>query len=133
MSISAILTNCVVPEASAEFLVFPVSENTRTFGNGDVRFIHLNTFGEPAAGASRILIQDRKRSELGFVCGLATITDAVGFSDVDLSNARSSFDPEIGLSVEVPVRAFDGDIFRDFTPNTLIHFGDETIEINLQS
>lgn len=133
MSLSAILTNCDKPEASAEFLVFPASENTRTFGNGDARFVHLNSFGEPAAGASRILIQVRKRSEFGFICRLATISESVGFSDVDLPNARSSFDPEIGLRVQVPVRAFDGETFRDYILNTLVHFGDETIEVVLQS
>lgn len=133
MSLSAILTNCDRPEASAEFLVFPSNENTRTFGNGDARFIHLNTFGEPAAGASRILIQVRKRFEFSFVCRLATIAESVGFSDVDLPNARSSFDPEIGLRVEVPVRAFDGEVFGDYILNTLIHFGDETIEVDLQA
>lgn len=132
MELSATLIDCNIPLASAEFLQFPVTENTRTYGNGDVRFVHLSTFGEPAAGASRILIQVRKRNEAGFHCGLATISESIGFSSVDLPNAQSSFDPNVGLSVKIPVRAFDGNEFRDYQLQTLVQFGDGRIEIDLQ-
>lgn len=132
MTLSAILTDCDTPVASARFLVFPVAENTRTYGNGDVRFLHLDTFGEPAGGSSRIMILVRRRDTAGFHCSLATINESVGFSDVDLANARSSYDAHTGLTVEVPVRAFDGDAFRDFTLVAVVRIGAGEVTVELR-
>ncbi len=105
--------DCTIPEASAQYLVFPVNENTRTYANGDIRFLHLNTFGEPAAGASHLLVSFRSPSEPTFHCTIISLSEGVGFSDVELLAATSKYDPDQGLSVLVPVRVFDGEQFVD--------------------
>ncbi|WP_143128611.1 hypothetical protein [Rhodobacter sp. JA431] len=103
------------PEASALYLVLPVGENIRSYANGDIRLAHLNTFYEPAAGASHVLVSVRSKDSPIFQGTLISYGETVSFSEVDLMRASSRYDPKTGLNLQIPVRVFDGQGFVDRT------------------
>ncbi len=86
-------------------LVFPVTDNSRTFYNGDVTIFNVDTV-EPAACAMHlaIVMPDRTQEYAG-----ARRVWVVGcFSSVDIKQAKTSYDPNLGLLLEVPYAYYDG-------------------------
>lgn len=112
--------DCDTFEANARNLIFPVAENIRSYANGAIRFIALDTGGEPACCSSHLMVlSPDPEYSAGQVCTLISNRDAFGFSDVDLSRARSSYDAAAGLRVRVPIELYNAD-GSGSTPDELI-------------
>jgi hypothetical protein len=107
--------------ASPIFIAEPWEQNTRTWANGAIRLAVLDTMGEPACCSVHLLvISPNLRSEMpGHVeCGVISAHEGeLGWSDIDLHGARSSYDAVRGLLISVPVRTYVDGI--DFRPGTL--------------
>ncbi|RWP58623.1 hypothetical protein [Mesorhizobium sp.] len=104
-------------EACACNIVFPADNNTKSYANGDIKLIHLNTHGEPAGGASHLLVAFHQHGS--HICVLISYGDGSGpsFGNIDLTAAHSQYDPASGLEVSMPVSVFDG---NDFEQKTLV-------------
>ena len=90
------------------------SEPTRTYANGNIRFIKLD-IEEPACCAIFLMILYPAGDDPFLSCTLVGRSDGFGWADLSLSEAGSSYDPAKGLTVTVPIRVFDGEDFRDET------------------
>ncbi|MBG6211054.1 hypothetical protein IWQ49_005737 [Labrenzia sp. EL_126] len=108
--------------ASAEFLVQPAQVNARFFAKGDILVVHLNTYGEPAGGASRLLV--RHPGQDGLVCSLVSVKGAVSFGNIFMAELKSNYDPVNGLELQVPVTVFDGSSFAKFLLTVTVNQAD---------
>ena len=89
-------------QASAQAIVEPWSEHTRTFANGDVRLALLDTI-EPAAGAFHILVLSPPYDELGSrQCRTIGMSSGMGFGGVDFATLDADYDPSVGLIFGLP-------------------------------
>ena len=96
-------------QASAQSIVEPWSENSRTFANGDVRVTNLDTI-EPAVGFAYLMVLSPPYDELGGrQCALVGAGRGVGFAGLDFDSLVSGYDPSVGLIFEVVVRVYDPD------------------------
>ena len=94
------------PFSGAQYLVFPASQNVRTYANGDIKIMHLNTYFEPAGGASHLMvIYPRKNDFFPHSRIIST------FSYIFLPQTKSTYDPATGLTLTIPVSIFDGEDF----------------------
>ena len=99
-------------QASAQAIVEPCAQNTRTFANGDVRLALLDTI-EPAAGAFHILVLSPPYDELGSRhCATIGMSNGIGLGGADLSTLEADYDPSVELIFTMQVRVFDGVDFR---------------------
>jgi len=107
--------------ANPIFIAEPWEDNTRTWANGAIRLAVLDTMGEPACCSVHLLvISPNLRADYGgqVVCNVVSAREGeLGWSDIDLRGARSSYDPARGLLIEVPVRNYVDGI--DYRPGTL--------------
>jgi len=93
-------------QASAQALVEPWHETSRTFSNGAVRLALLDTV-EPAAGAFWLLLLSPPYSELGDRQCRVIGWRGSGFSGIDFSGLDAGYDPAIGLTFFLPVQIYD--------------------------
>ncbi len=98
-------------QARVDAIVEPWSQATRTFANGKIRIIALDT-AEPACCSFHLaIIAPNPEDELG-LRQCVTLNDGAewtGFQSVSVSNTQSSYDPGRGLLLSVPVeRYIDG-------------------------
>lgn len=94
--------------ARLDSIVEPWSSSTRTFANGKIRVVELDT-GEPACCSFHLaILAPDPNNELGFrQC--VTISDGAewtGFQSVDLKRTKSSYDAGRGLLLTVPVERY---------------------------
>ena len=94
--------------SGAEYLAFPVSDNVRTYANGDIKIMHLNTYFEPAGGASSLMVIYPRKNDNYPHARIISLSDSVRFSYIYLSQAKSAYDPATGLKLTIPVSIFDG-------------------------
>ena len=93
-------------QASAQALVEPWEDNSRTFANGDVRLAVLDTI-EPAAGAMHLLVLSPPYDELGGrQCRVISHGDGVGFAAIYFSELEAGYDPAVGLTFKVPAQIY---------------------------
>ena len=85
------------------------TQPSRTYGNGDIRLVVLDT-EEPAAAAFHLMVLFPDR-EVGFQdCRIASLAaQGGGYAGIDLGAAIATYDPATGLTVELPVVVLDGD------------------------
>lgn len=96
----------------------PWEANTKLFANGEIRLVVLDTV-EPAAAAFHLVILHPPRDELGLpVCSMVSAAEGYGFGGMDLGPAEAGYDPARGLTVTLPIRAYDPDS-ADFLDRTL--------------
>lgn len=94
-------------QASARNIVEPWDENTRTFANGDVRVVNLDTV-EPAAGFAFLMIVSPPYDALGSrQCVTVGHANAMGFAGLAFDGLTSDYDPAIGLIFDVVVSTYD--------------------------
>lgn len=94
-------------KSSAQNIVEPWGENSRTFANGDVRIALLDTV-EPAAGAYYLLILSPPFDEVGDrQCTVIGDTAGVGFASVDFDSLQSGYEPGYGLILELIARVHE--------------------------
>jgi len=93
--------------ASAQALVEPWEEYSRTYSNGKTRIALLDTV-EPAAGAFHILVLSPPYNELGDrQCRVISVSEGQGFMGIDFGALSARYDPSIGLMFRVPVQFYD--------------------------
>ncbi|UWQ17392.1 hypothetical protein [Jannaschia sp. M317] len=81
------------------------TDPTRTFANGAIRLVALDT-EEPAAAAYHILVTFPDPEMRFLDCRLISAGEGLGYGGLFLSRANASYDPARGLTVTVP--AVDG-------------------------
>ena len=105
---AAAVRDCDTFEANARNLVLPVEEGVRTFANGNVRLLHLDTGGEPACCSAHLMVLLPDPELPGQICVLISADDRSGFYAIDLPGTKAAYDPATGLSLDVPVALHDG-------------------------
>jgi hypothetical protein len=95
-------------QARVDSIIEPWSENTRTFANGAIRIVGLDT-AEPACCSFQMaIIAPDPNDEMGLSQCL-TLNDGgewTGFQFVDIAGTESSYDPGKGLLLSVPVKRY---------------------------
>ena len=104
------ISNCGGP-ARVDAIVEPWSKATRTFANGRIRIIALDT-AEPACCSFHLAIiapDPENELDLRQCVALNDGSEWTGFQYVDVQGIESSYDPGRGLLLSVPVeRYIDG-------------------------
>ena len=94
--------------ASAENVVEPWENNTRTFANGNIRIALLNTGGEPVCCANHLLIVS-PHPEHGKGCHVLSNAEGYGYREVEFEAITSRYEPGVGIMLDIPVGDFDPD------------------------
>ena len=106
-----VLLDCSGP-GGIDSVMEPWQDSTRTFANGAIRIVWLDTGGEPACCSSHMgILAPDPNDELGFrQCKI--LSDGAkwtGFQFVNIKGVTSSYDASKGLLLSVPVeRYIDG-------------------------
>ncbi|KNG94657.1 hypothetical protein [Pseudaestuariivita atlantica] len=94
-------------EGTAQAIVEPWEEHTRTFANGQTRLTLLDRI-EPAAGAFHLHLLSPPRDELGSrQCRIISHTWSTGFAGVYWDAMQTGYDPAVGLLFDVPVQVYN--------------------------
>ena len=105
--------------ASVLSIAEPWEANTRTFANGEIRVVVLDTI-EPAAAAFHLVILHPPRDELGGpMCSMVSASDGMGFGGMDLRPVVASYDPARGLTVALPISQYDPEAADFYTDKLL--------------
>lgn len=97
-------------QSSAQNIVEPWEDNTRTFANGDVRVAAIDTI-EPAVAFAYLMVLSPPFDNVGSrQCALIGYTGGGGFAGMDFAELQSDYDPAQGLILQVPVSVFDPDV-----------------------
>jgi hypothetical protein len=108
----------------AQAMALPLEDNTRTFANGAIRAVVMDTI-EPAAGSYFLMLTHPPLDETGAAtCSLISpAAGGVGFSSMDISAAVADYDPARGLSINLPVGLYNQDTanFDDVTLRVTIN------------
>jgi len=103
---SATVIDCWDGPSSIGNIVEPLNDNTRTYGNGNIRIVHLDNGGEPACCSSyvAILAPDPSNNFDGRQCKmLVSDHSGLGFSGLTIKDVKSSYDSKAGLLLNIPV------------------------------
>lgn len=98
--------------AMTTYVMEPWDDNTRTFYNGEVRVVVVDTDGEPVCCSSWLVVifPDANDELGGRTCRMVGSAEGMGWTGVDVRAIRSSYDATKGLDLTVPVRRMiDGD------------------------
>ena len=104
------LRNCDTFDANASNVDW--QEPTRAYANGNVRLIKID-IEEPACCAVFLMVLYPVPDQPFLNCALIGRDDSFGWADLNLPSAMSDYDPQTGLAITLPVRAFDGDTFQE--------------------
>lgn len=106
-SVAAVVGECTL---DATAIAEPWSTETRTFANGAIRVAHLDTDGEPVCCPSHLMILSPggQPPEDYRVCHMVSAASGspTGFLFVDVPGITSSYDPSLGLLLNVPTRTY---------------------------
>lgn len=106
---AASVAGCDRPLASAANVMSFDAAGHRSFANGAIRLIWLDTT-EPACCSSHLMVQMFHATEMGQSCWIVSADDGeLGFGGFDLPGARATYDPARGLTVAIPANVFGGD------------------------
>jgi len=93
------------------------SDPTRSFANGAIRLIALDT-EEPAASAFHIMVIYPDPDQQFLDCRLVSLASGRGFGGISLQRTEASYDPARGLTLTVPGTTGEGDALAiTFTVN----------------
>ena len=126
------LSACEGP-ARVDAIIEPWEQHTRTFANGAIRIIGLDT-AEPACCSYHLAIIAPAPQEENWPRQCLVLNDGgewTGFQYLDVADVQSSYDPGKGLLLSVPVeRYIDGVQSTKLTVDIRINqaTGDVTIE-----
>ena len=84
------------------------SDPTRTFANGDVRLVGLDT-GAPEMGAFHILLTYPHPDGEGMDCRLISADENTGYAMISLRRATARYDSLRGLTIGIPGTDPEGD------------------------
>ena len=92
--------------ASARNIPEPFEQYTRTYANGEIRVILLDTI-EPALGAFHLMVIAPPYDELGSRnCAVISQSDGLGFAGMFFDQIGASYDPATGLTIRLPIERF---------------------------
>ncbi len=127
LPVSAVTVSGCIRFADVGAIAEPWEANTRTFANGNVRLVVMDSI-EPAAGAFHLVILHPPRDELGSpMCSMVSAEDGLGFGGMDIGPATASYDPARGLTVALPISVYDPEAARFYADKIL------TVTINQAS
>ena len=87
--------------ASAQAIVEPGEDNSRTFANGDVRVALMDAI-EPAMGAFHLLVLTPPFDEIGArQCKVISFDQGMGFTTLDISSLQADYVPGRGLELQM--------------------------------
>jgi hypothetical protein len=98
---------CEGYESNARNLMMPPEVSVRTFANGEVRAIGLDT-SEPACCSAHLMVDFFVASEPFPSCALVSAGNGSGFSGFRMADLTASYDPATGLTLTLPAGRFDG-------------------------
>lgn len=105
-----VISECDWP-ASLRNIMEPWEDHTRTFANGKIRIAHVDTGGEPVCCSSYLAILAPTGSEIELEsrqCKLLTDgPEMSGFNWIAFDAITASYDPGLGLLLNVPVERYD--------------------------
>jgi len=118
------------------YIVEPWESNTRTFANGAIRLALIDTDGEPVCCPIHLLIL----APVGEVEGpawrachlLSDGAPGIGFNDIDLPGIAASYDPELGLRLEVPVWRYTDGLDRGRPARVAVRINQATGTVTLE-
>ena len=114
--------------ASARNVFWP--DATRTFANGAIRLVHLDTAGEPACCSAHLMVTYPSPEDPFDLCALVSADGTMGWQGLSLSRADASYDPARGLTVRVPASEY-GEVHA--TPlSILVTINQQTGEIRAE-
>lgn len=94
-------------QTSARNIVEPWEDNMRTFANGEVRVVNLDTV-EPAVGFAYLMIISPPRDVMGArQCQVIGAAQNIGFAGLDFDTLSASYDPATGLLFEIVAVVYD--------------------------
>lgn len=92
--------------ASARNIPEPFEQHTRTYANGKIRVILLDTI-EPALGAFHLMVIAPPYDELGSPnCAVISEREGSGFAGMYFAQIGASYDPASGLTLRLPIERF---------------------------
>ena len=106
------VTDCVTENGqnfldSTRAIVEPWEENTRTFSNGKVRLIYVDT-DEPVYASAHLIILSPPYDEIGSrQCKIVSTQNGLGFASLTLDGMIVDYDPAIGLAFEITVGQYN--------------------------
>jgi hypothetical protein len=105
---AAEIEGCGDWRTQVEAVAEPWESNTRTFANGAIRAVVIDTI-EPAAGSFFLVLMHPPLDETGSpYCSLISpAAGGAGFSGMDLAAAVADYDPASGLSINLPVGLYN--------------------------
>jgi hypothetical protein len=107
-AMAADIRSCEGFEVSASNLIFPVEENVRSFANGDIRVIGLDTGGEPVCCSSHVMVLLPSPEDPGDICVLVSAEGTNGWYSVSVGATKADYDAETGLTLRIPVGVYNG-------------------------
>lgn len=92
---------------SVQSMAEPFAENTRTYANGNIRLVVIDTI-EPVCCTHHLIVLHPDGEGLFRACSLVSL-DANGetWNFIDLKAARASYDAARGLKVTLPASLYD--------------------------
>lgn len=106
-ALAVTVEDCTDYRTSVAAVAEPLEQNTRAFGNGAIRLVVTDTI-EPAGGALHLVVIHPPVDEVGGrQCHVVSLDGGLGFSGLELTAATARYDPATGLTVVIPVGAFD--------------------------
>lgn len=101
------MRDCDTFEANARNTYGPYEETIREFANGAIRVMALDV-GEPAGGSFHVMVTYPHPEDPWQNCALISSEANIGFGWLNMAEVEASYDPEIGLSVTIPIEAVSG-------------------------
>ncbi len=79
----------------------------RTFANGEVRVVNLDTI-EPAVGFAYLMIISPPRDVMGGrQCRVIGAAENIGFAGLNFDTLTAAYDPAVGLMFEIVASVYD--------------------------
>jgi hypothetical protein len=118
------------------YIVEPWEANTRTFANGAIRLALIDTDGEPVCCPIHLLIL----APVGEVEGpawrachlLSDSAPGIGFNEIDLQGVAASYDPALGLRLDVPVWRYTDGLDRGRPGRVAVRINQATGSVTLE-
>lgn len=102
-----VVRDCDTFEANARNLMSPPEVAVRSFANGDVRLIGLDT-NEPACCSAHVMVTYFVADEPFPLCALVSADGGLGFSGIDMTRLVASYNPDTGLILTFPAGRYNG-------------------------
>jgi hypothetical protein len=101
------IRDCNTWEANARHVMMPPEVAVRSFAEGGIRVIGLDT-AEPACCSAHLMVEYQLPDEPFPHCALVSATEGQGFSGLLMAELAASYDPARGLVLTLPAGRYDG-------------------------